>query len=145
LVDIIFFFFSRDTKSLFDGSSVVDTKFELPQYRDVESPPPSPRKRGRPVYTVDSYDSKEGRSVEELKTAIKRVLTSKFQAFEEVGRIHVLIYLQICLLTSSSERASASCSEKIHLKIHYTFARAPHSHVPTLLFPPPSPLVKRKL
>lgn len=50
------------------------------------SPPSSPRKRNRPVYTVDSYDSSDGRSVDEMKKLIKKVLTNNYQAFEEVRK-----------------------------------------------------------
>ena len=34
--------------------------------------------------TMDSYNSQEGRSVEELKALIKSVLQHNYQAFEEV-------------------------------------------------------------
>ena len=44
----------------------------------------SPRKQLRPIKTKDSYDSQDGRSVEELKAVIKKVLQNNFQAFEEV-------------------------------------------------------------
>ena len=33
---------------------------------------------------MDSYNSQEGRSVEELKALIKKVLQNNYQAFEEV-------------------------------------------------------------
>lgn len=34
---------------------------------------------------MDSYNSQEGRSVEELKVIIKKVLENNYQAFEEVS------------------------------------------------------------
>lgn len=45
----------------------------------------SPRKQLRPIKTMDSYNSQEGRSVEELKVIIKKVLENNYQAFEEVS------------------------------------------------------------
>ena len=39
---------------------------------------------------MDSYNSQEGRSVEELKALIKKVLQNNYQAFEEV-RLTILI------------------------------------------------------
>lgn len=50
----------------------------------------SPRKQLRPIKSMDSYNSQEGRSVEELKTLIKKVLQNNYQAFEEV-RLHNLL------------------------------------------------------
>ena len=43
---------------------------------------------------MDSYNSQEGRSVEELKALIKKVLQNNFQAFEEV-KLAILVYQQI--------------------------------------------------
>ena len=36
---------------------------------------------------MDSYNSQEGRSVEELKVIIKKVLENNYQAFEEVSSL----------------------------------------------------------
>ncbi|KAL9978672.1 hypothetical protein ACROYT_G016217 [Oculina patagonica] len=72
-----------ETKSLFDRSSVMDRKESLPPLPEIDSPPMSPRKQLRPIKTMDSYNSQEGRSVEELKALIKKVLQSNYQAFEE--------------------------------------------------------------
>lgn len=72
-----------ETKSLFDRSSLVDRKETLPPLPEIDSPPMSPRKQLRPIKTKDSYDSQDGRSVEELKAVIKKVLQNNFQAFEE--------------------------------------------------------------
>lgn len=42
--------------------------------------------RSRPANTADTYDSQEGRSVEELKRVIREALSkSDSQALEEVG------------------------------------------------------------
>ena len=65
----------------------MDRKETLPPLPEMDSPPMSPRKSLRPIKTVDSYDSQEGRSVEELKTIIKRILQNNFQAFEEVRSV----------------------------------------------------------
>ena len=75
---------NSETKSLFDRSSLVDRKETLPPLPEIDSPPMSPRKQLRPIKTKDSYDSQDGRSVEELKSVIKKVLQNNFQAFEEV-------------------------------------------------------------
>ncbi|XP_032219247.2 EF-hand calcium-binding domain-containing protein 6 [Nematostella vectensis] len=77
--------FDRDNNSLFDRSSVLGAPEPMPPIREKESPPGSPRKhRGpRPVKTVDSYDSQDGRSAEELKRVIKNVLVNNFQDFEQ--------------------------------------------------------------
>lgn len=72
-----------ETKSLFDRSSVVDRKESLPPLPEIDSPPMSPKKQLRPIKTMDSYNSQEGRSVEELKSLIKSVLQNNYQAFEE--------------------------------------------------------------
>lgn len=72
-----------ETKSLFDRSSVMDRKETLPPLPEKDSPPMSPRKQLRPIKSMDSYNSQEGRSVEELKTLIKKVLQNNYQAFEE--------------------------------------------------------------
>jgi len=76
-------FDTLETKSLFDRSSLVDRKETLPPLPEIDSPPMSPRKQLRPIKTKDSYDSQDGRSVEELKSVIKKVLQNNFQAFEE--------------------------------------------------------------
>lgn len=72
-----------ETKSLFDRSSVMDRRDTLPPLPERDSPPMSPRKQLRPIKTMDSYNSQEGRSVEELKVIIKKVLENNYQAFEE--------------------------------------------------------------
>ncbi|XP_015764161.1 PREDICTED: EF-hand calcium-binding domain-containing protein 6-like [Acropora digitifera] len=79
-----------ETKSLFDRSSLVDRKETLPPLPEIDSPPMSPRKQLRPIKTKDSYDSQDGRSVEELKSVIKKVLQNNFQAFEEVRDTYYL-------------------------------------------------------
>ena len=74
-----------DEKSLFDKSSMAEMLREPLAPHPELSPPQSPRKRrSRPTKTVDSYDSQEGRSVEELKGIIKQVLLRDPQAFEQV-------------------------------------------------------------
>ena len=62
----------------------MDRKEVLPPLPEIDSPPMSPKKQLRPIKTMDSYNSQEGRSVEELKVLIKKVLQSNYQAFEEV-------------------------------------------------------------
>lgn len=76
--------FNSESKSLFDRSSVLDRKETLPPLPEIDSSPMSPKKQLRPIKTMDSYNSQEGRSVEELKTLIKKVLQNNYQAFEEV-------------------------------------------------------------
>ena len=63
----------------------MDRRDTLPPLPERDSPPMSPRKQLRPIKTIDSYDSQEGRSVEELKVIIKKVLKNNYQAFEEVS------------------------------------------------------------
>lgn len=72
-----------ESKSLFDRSSIMDRKEALPTLPEIDSPPMSPKKQFRPMKTMDSYNSQEGRSVEELKALIKSVLQHNYQAFEE--------------------------------------------------------------
>lgn len=72
-----------ESKSLFDRSSIMDRKEALPTLPEIGSPPMSPKKQFRPMKTMDSYNSQEGRSVEELKALIKSVLQHNYQAFEE--------------------------------------------------------------
>lgn len=72
-----------ESKSLFDRSSIMDRKEALPTLPEIDSPPMSPKKQFRPMKTMDSYSSQEGRSVEELKALIKSVLQHNYQAFEE--------------------------------------------------------------
>lgn len=79
-----FSLFISETKSLFDRSSVVDRKESLPPLPEIDSPPMSPKKQLRPIKTMDSYNSQEGRGVEELRALIKKVLQNNYQAFEEV-------------------------------------------------------------
>ena len=43
---------------------------------------------------MDSYNSQEGRSVEELKSLIKSVLQNNYQAFEEVNFFITLVAKQ---------------------------------------------------
>lgn len=62
----------------------MDRKEALPTLPEIDSPPMSPKKQFRPMKTMDSYNSQEGRSVEELKALIKSVLQHNYQAFEEV-------------------------------------------------------------
>ena len=62
----------------------MDRKESLPPLPEIDSPPMSPKKQLRPIKTMDSYNSQEGRSVEELKSLIKSVLQDNYQAFEEV-------------------------------------------------------------
>ena len=78
------YLFNSENKSLFDRSSTADRKEYLPPL--PESPPLSPRKQTRPIKTVDSYDSQEGRNVQELTALIKKLLRNSYQAFEEVPR-----------------------------------------------------------
>ena len=75
---------SRDSSSLFDKSTIADRKEPLPPLPEADSPPLSPRKRVRPIKTVESFDSQEGRSVGELRVLIKRTLQENYPAFEEV-------------------------------------------------------------
>ena len=75
---------SRDSSSLFDKSTIADRKEPLPPLPETDSPPLSPRKRVRPIKTVESFDSQEGRSVGELRVLIKRTLQENYPAFEEV-------------------------------------------------------------
>ena len=63
----------------------MDRRDTLPPLPERDSPPMSPRKQLRPIKTIDSYNSQEGRSVEELKVIIKKVLKNNYQAFEEVS------------------------------------------------------------
>lgn len=72
-----------ESKSLFDRSSIMDRKEALPTLPEIDSPPMSPKKQFRPMKTMDSYNSQEGRNVEELKALIKSVLQHNYQAFEE--------------------------------------------------------------
>ena len=89
------FCFNSETKSLFDRSSVMDRKEALPPLPEIDSPPMSPRKQLRPIKTVDSYNSQEGRDVEELKFIIKKVLQNNYQAFEAVSFVTIL-YKRVC-------------------------------------------------
>ena len=63
----------------------MDRRDTLPPLPERDNPPMSPRKQLRPIKTMDSYNSQEGRSVEELKVIIKKVLENNYQAFEEVS------------------------------------------------------------
>lgn len=72
-----------ESKSLFDRSSIMDRREALPTLPEIDSPPMSPKKQFRPMKTMDSYNSQEGRSVDELKALIKSLLQHNYQAFEE--------------------------------------------------------------
>ena len=62
----------------------MDRKETLPPLPEVDSPPMSPKKQLRPIKTMDSYNSQDGRSVDEIRTLIKNVLQNNYQAFEGV-------------------------------------------------------------
>ena len=68
----------------------MDRKETLPPLPEIDSPPMSPRKQLRPIKTMDSYNSQEGRDVEELKLIIKKVLQNNYQAFEQVSFVTIL-------------------------------------------------------
>ena len=62
----------------------MDRKETLPPLPEVDSPPMSPKKQLRPIKTMDSYNSQDGRSVDEIRALIKNVLQNNYQAFEGV-------------------------------------------------------------
>eukprot|EP00795_Rhopilema_esculentum_P012732 gene12732-3457_t len=76
-------FDSREAKSLFDAKSTVA---DLRDVNDIvdEIPPPTPReeKSNSRRASKDSYDSQEGRSVEELYSLIRGVVKQNYQEIE---------------------------------------------------------------
>ncbi len=78
--------FSREAKSLFDAKSTIAAPRDLKDFDD-EIPPASPREERMTSRAAsrDSYDSQEGRAVEELRPLIKSVLSRNYQAIERVS------------------------------------------------------------
>jgi hypothetical protein len=74
--------------SLFDGKSTVPER----KYISSDSPPKSPRVR--PVRSVESTVDDEGRTVEEMRRMIRKVLNDNLQQVQEVR----LLFLVDCSL-----------------------------------------------
>ena len=65
--------------SLFDGKSTVPERKYIPS----DSPPKSPRIR--PVRTVEKTGNDKGRTVEEMRRVIRRVLNDNLSQVQEVS------------------------------------------------------------
>eukprot|EP00794_Sanderia_malayensis_P016835 gene16835-18533_t len=77
-------FDSREAKSLFDVKSTVAAPRDLKDFDDEMPLPASPRgeRNASRAASRDSYDSQEGRSVEELRPIIKNLLMKNYQAIQ---------------------------------------------------------------
>ena len=79
----------REAKSLFDAKSTIADLRNIKDFDDEDEIPPAlPReeKAKARVQSRDSYDSQDGRTVEELTTVIRGVVKQNFQAIERVSR-----------------------------------------------------------
>ena len=70
-------------KSLFDAKSTVADLRDIQEVANALSPQP-PREETSRVQSRDSYDSQEGRSIEELTEVIKDVMKKNYQKIEQV-------------------------------------------------------------
>ena len=77
--------FYREAKSLFDAKSTVADLRDVNDIAD-DIPPPTPReeKSNSRRASKDSYDSQEGRSVEEVYSLIREVVKKNYQGIERV-------------------------------------------------------------
>jgi len=84
-VEFMSTFDSREAKSLFDAKSTVADLRDIQEVAIALTPQP-PREEKSRVQSRDSYNSQEGRSIEELTELIKDVMKNNYQKIEQEFR-----------------------------------------------------------